>query len=932
LAGLFVACFGGVIFGGQQFGFRDAAHFYYPLYQRVQEQWASGQLPLWEPGANGGMPLLGSAMAAVLYPGKVLFALFPYAWALRLYVLAHVAIAFGAMIALGRTLGLSSTGTWLAGVCYAFAGPVLSNYLNVIYLVGAAWAPLGFRAAYRWVQFGRRSGLVELAVVLAMQLLGGDPEAALVTVVCSTGYAVGVAGCHGRLAVRPRYWGAGFLVTAAVWAWLGPSLSLWIYGSDGPLGQMLVAAAAMLVLIAYVVSCRGTCRLRLITILIGLASSCILALTLAAIQVFPVIEQVIASKRWSATEPLHIYESSLLPYRFIEWIWPNVFGTFTHGNRYWMMLLPPAGAQRPWPLSLYIGALPFVLALSTAGVRNGPPWRAWMTTIALLTLWASLGEFAAPTGWRREAPSLSTGDDSFYGLLTTVLPGFRLFRLPYKLLVFTSLALASLAGLGWDRLSGAGWRGVVRLTSVLCLVSTLAMVLAVWQRDKLVAAMARAPDSSHPVFGPLDAGGAVADLLDALRHGSLALGSSVVLILMSSRWPRFIGLLVVPLVALDIALANARLVMTIPQSDFERESEVASAISAAECAAPGMGPFRVHRLASWVPLGWSRTSSQSRLREIVNWEIDTLQPLFGLSRGMNYVLADESETGRAGYSRLFEPVARRVDARTALALGVETGRPVLYHPRQAFDVWGTRYFILPSFPDGWTSPNRSYASFLDQTELIYPDPARVEGPDHKEDRVRWLEAKDVQVRRNKAAFPRAWIVHEARIIRPLDSHHKRARTALFARLGFREHPDGAETPLPSPDLRTIAYVESGENDGLTTYLPGGRQGPGEHVSVELKSPTQVTLSAQLERPGLVVLADAFDAGWQLEIDGRPARTLRANFSMRAAAVPAGSHRLVYVYRPVSLHAGAVCSLLGVLIVTASVLWRRSRADASSVRL
>ena len=115
---------------------------------------------------------------AVLYPGKILFAILPYAWGLRSYIVAHEFLAFGAMLALTRSWGVSWTGGLLAGLCFAFGGPILSNYFNVIYLVGAAWAPLGFRAADRWLRLGRRAALPQLALVLAMQVLGGDPEAA----------------------------------------------------------------------------------------------------------------------------------------------------------------------------------------------------------------------------------------------------------------------------------------------------------------------------------------------------------------------------------------------------------------------------------------------------------------------------------------------------------------------------------------------------------------------------------------------------------------------------------------------------------------------------------------------------------------------------------------------------------------------------------
>src|SRR5262249_31490824 len=130
--------------------------------------------------------------AAVLYPGKLIFALVPYAWGIRLYTVGHEVLAFWAMFALMRHWSISGTGATLAGLSYAFGGPVPADYFNIIYPLGAAWLPLGFLATDRWLGLGRRWGLVELAVVLAMQVLGGDPEAAYVTMLCALAYGIGL--------------------------------------------------------------------------------------------------------------------------------------------------------------------------------------------------------------------------------------------------------------------------------------------------------------------------------------------------------------------------------------------------------------------------------------------------------------------------------------------------------------------------------------------------------------------------------------------------------------------------------------------------------------------------------------------------------------------------------------------------------------------
>ena len=102
-----------------------------------------------------------------------------------------VALAFGAMLRAMRSWQVSWLGSGLAALTYTFGAPVLFQYCNVIFLVGAAWLPLGFLAVDRWVRLGSRPALLGLAIVLAMQTLGGDPQSAYLLGLCGCGYAVG---------------------------------------------------------------------------------------------------------------------------------------------------------------------------------------------------------------------------------------------------------------------------------------------------------------------------------------------------------------------------------------------------------------------------------------------------------------------------------------------------------------------------------------------------------------------------------------------------------------------------------------------------------------------------------------------------------------------------------------------------------------------
>ena len=57
--GLLTVVYRPVLFDQQQFAWDNAASHYYPLYLRVNQEWHAGRWPLWDPGQNAGIPLLG---------------------------------------------------------------------------------------------------------------------------------------------------------------------------------------------------------------------------------------------------------------------------------------------------------------------------------------------------------------------------------------------------------------------------------------------------------------------------------------------------------------------------------------------------------------------------------------------------------------------------------------------------------------------------------------------------------------------------------------------------------------------------------------------------------------------------------------------------------------------------------------------------------
>jgi hypothetical protein len=126
--------------------------------------------------------------------------------------------------------------------------------------------------------------------------------------------------------------------------------------------------------------------------------------------------------------------------------------------------------------------------------------------------------------------------------------------------------------------------------------------------------------------------------------------------------------------------------------------------------------------------------------------------------------------------------------------------------------------------------------------------------------------------------------------------------------------------LPDFDARRIAYVET------PLSLPAIIHGTAR---IEEETPVRIVVDARMETPGLLVLADRWDVGWQAYVDGQRAPILRANYAIRGVVLPAGPSRVEFRYESKMLQlgnrlaAGAIAILLG---WTALAFWRRRKSD------
>ena len=81
----------------------------------------------------------------------------------------------------------------------------------------------------------------------------------------------------------------------------------------------------------------------------------------------------------------------------------------------------------------------------------------------------------------------------------------------------------------------------------------------------------------------------------------------------------------------------------------------------------------------------------------------------------------------------------------------------------------------------------------------------------------------------------------------------------------------------------------------------------------------------METPGLVVLADLWDKGWQAYLNGQRVPILRTNHAIRGVVVPAGSGTLEFRYAPASFDWGLrLCGFALVVLLAwgGLILWKR----------
>jgi len=847
--------------------------------QHINQSFADGQLPLWNPQIFTGIPFLAAGQASTFYPLSILFYLLPLEVAYGWFTALQIALAGINLYLFGRVLGLRQLPAFFSGLIFMFSGFLIVSVVFTMFLAAVVWLPLLLAIVEQIIRKQEEKGegsfhpipyLIAGIAILALIVLAGHPELIYYTALVTGMYTVA------RLFVAWRLLRRGAL--------LSPTVSRW------PFALRIFKLAGWLLVMA----------------LLGVAAG--------AIQLLPLFELV----------PLNFREGSASFQQVLGWAWPSrhfltffipdIFGNPSHHHWYdlWQGDWVPAttNALGEPVNTIFWGIKNYVEGGNYLGIAT------WLlATIAILTLGSRLlRRERQPIPHSPATPRTShllfffllaiisllfAFGTPLYGILFYGLPGWSQLHSPFRWVFPFTLSMALLAGMGLQllvngRLPGVNAlaRGVRLATLGLALLTLLVGVgallvvgLSLWMPQPFIAFgegvlawsdLARMGFADGRMFWGYQAGNLFKFGLFTLAAGGLvwwlarraappALDGGEAAALGPTVGQKGVVIALIVLTALDLYAIHGH---------FN---------PAVDPALSPRNPANIPPVVQFI----NEREEIAQASSIAPWRFTTFDvpgvKTFNANVGMYYGWQDirgyDSIIPRQ-YVDLMDRIAPQAGELLYNRIAPIYGHagPEMYTPldNPLLDLLNVKYLLTESL-----IPNPSW-------QRVYDD-------------------ETIKVYENQEVLPRAFIVPEARVV-PV-----------------------ATQPLTDSDLRSLVFIEMAPptENALVPASPQLRQ-----AQISRYTANDVFIDVNLSDRGWLVLTDAWFPGWKAFIrpfggaegDEQELPIYRANSAFRTVYLPeAGQWTVRFVYSPMSFKLGLYMSFLALmttLLLGGYWLWGR----------
>ncbi len=396
---------------------------FWPWHHLAKMSMLAGEWPLWNSLLGNGAPLLANLQTAVFYPLNLLYLLLPVEHGLTFSVVLHLILAGIFMVLYTRQIGLQPFAATLSSLTYMLSGYIVGRTQFIPMINAAAWFPLLLLLGERLATRRRGSDILWLAITLAVQFLAGHAQLWF--------YGLWLLGPYIWFRTRSEKSQPAKSTPMLAWAVQNPKSAEGIQSEIQNLLRFGFAIA--------------------------------LAVLLSMIQLLPTAEFTTQSLRSSGAERSFALTYSFWPWRLITLLAPNFFGHPAEDS-YW-------GYANYWEDHAYLGVLAFLLAgVAVWDYVMGKVWGRGAThsesashLAGMTQPWQVVPFFAAlvpislilAMGW----------NTPIYLWVFDFVPGFGFFQAPTRLLIWYTVAMAVLAGIGaqFFKLTPSSRRGWQRL-------------------------------------------------------------------------------------------------------------------------------------------------------------------------------------------------------------------------------------------------------------------------------------------------------------------------------------------------------------------------------------------------------------------------------------------------------------------------------------
>jgi len=574
----------------------------------------------------------------------------------------------------------------------------------------------------------------------------------------------------------------------------------------------------------------------------------ILFLFLSAIQLFPFLELFHHSIRGNGISYPEATTWSFAPKDVLLFFLPDAYGYFLDMKKYWV--------TQCWFKTLYTGGLPFILCLIFFITPSSPfspseeRVRRFWGEQKLFVILMALSIF------------LSLGHyNPLYPFVFKYIPFFNGIRYPAKFLYIFILVLSITAGLGFQRLfelsKESGRKRFKNIFIIFSLISGFLLLILVLGH-KEIEHFLKLREIDFPQFNLL-----TVNLYNAKRFFFyLALFFLLIRIGNEVKWKGWAKILLVFFLIADL-FGNMGYYGKENVEDYLRKTKSLEIISSDK------GNYRVFSTAKTISMDTTiLIDDPTFLNVLKEKNIPSMNLFYHLHDiwGIDVIRV------------------KRVDDFHNVLIGT----PAL-SAAHLLDLCGVKYITSVTPLEG-----------TNQFELIY---ARLEGLQGKKKDL--LKKNTIKLYKNRSPLPRAWLVRDFKV---LDS-----KTIL--------------SRMTSKDFRPDREVLLEEKPKWGGEAIGGRRGPPLRKTNDLGEPLSglpqkveiiyeknncLQLLVKSKEDNLLVLSDTYYPGWKAFVDGTPQKIYQADYAFRAVPLNPGTHRLEFVYDPMSFKLGAGVTLLGIL--------------------